>query len=291
MKSKYLHGIITMVLSSLVFSIMAIFVKMAAGVNIYLITTMRFATGIIVVLIILKLSKMKLDLKNRKWLIIRGISGSISVFMFFYGIVYIGLGKGTMLNYTYPIFATLFAPFFLKEKIKPDIILAIIVAFIGVFFLVKPDGLNSFDYRDLMPLSGAVSAGIAIMSIKKLREDTSAYSIFFAFSMIGSAMFIIPAVNNGINYSVNIWGLLLLIGVLSAVAQLLLTYSYKFVGAAEGSIVAFMVPAFNIVLGILFFNEKFTSTMIFGCCLVFVACLYTIFKEEISKKIYLRSDI
>ena len=43
--------------------------------------------------------------------------GASSVYLFFRGIQNLGLGQGTILNYTYPIFAALLAPLMIREKL------------------------------------------------------------------------------------------------------------------------------------------------------------------------------
>jgi drug/metabolite transporter (DMT)-like permease len=77
-----------------------------------------------------------------------------------------------------------------------------------------------------------------------------------------------------------IWLVLLAIGVLATAAQLLMTYAYKHVPATEGSILAFLVPVFNVILGVLVYHETMQPMALVGSMIVLVSCLYVALRER-----------
>jgi drug/metabolite transporter (DMT)-like permease len=76
---------------------------------------------------------------------------------------------------------------------------------------------------------------------------------------------------------------LLSIGVLATVAQLLMTYAYKHVPATEGSLLGFLVPVLNVLLGVMVFGEKMRPLALAGSLIVLAACVYVALRERIVR--------
>ncbi|HNX01767.1 MAG TPA: DMT family transporter [Candidatus Cloacimonadota bacterium] len=264
-----------MVLSAVMFSAMSVMVKFLSDQSTFLITFMRFITGLIFLMFLYSIGKIKFNPKNLPWLFVRGVFGALAVMLLYLGITKIGLGKGTMLNYTYPVFATLFSPILLKEKNKPIMWIMQGIALIGCYFLLNPKGFFHFAPIDMLVLFGGMCAGIAVNSIKKLTLTDSTYTIFLSFCLFSSIMYVYPAFHHFHSIPTTSWILLISVGVLGTVGQLSMTYGYKFTPVNEGSIIAFLVPAFNVILGVLLFSEKMTFGMVIGSILIIGSCIFT----------------
>ncbi|WP_255411501.1 EamA family transporter [Lacinutrix sp. Bg11-31] len=80
------------------------------------------------------LLKNKISLKGnqKKLLIMRSIFGLIPMVLFFLSLKYIAMGTAVSIRYIAPVFATFFAIYFLKEKVKPIQWLFFGLAFLGV---------------------------------------------------------------------------------------------------------------------------------------------------------------
>ena len=72
-------------------------------------------------------------------------------------------------------------------------------------------------------------------------------------------------------------------GLLAAVAQLQMTYAYKFIGATEGSLLSMLTPAMNVPLGLIFFHEPLTTRSLIGCIIVLVSCAYAAIPQKIPE--------
>ena len=137
------RGMLIMASSSVLFSAMSLLIPLTRSVNTSIVVSARFVTGIVVILGLALTGFTRLQAVNRWWLIVRGIIGATSVYFFFRGITMLGLGKGTVLNYTYPIFAALLAPLVVKEKLSWDVLAAALVSFIGIWLVVNPGTIAS----------------------------------------------------------------------------------------------------------------------------------------------------
>lgn len=275
MKDHYLKGMLLMVLSAMLFSAMSVMVKSLSGVNTFLITFMRFFTGLAFITTLMLSGVIRIKPKNLPWLAVRGVFGAMAVMLLYVGITRIGLGKGTMLNYTYPVFATLLSPILLKEKNRPGIWMMQGFAIIGCYLLLNPKGFFHFAPIDLLVLFGGMCAGVAVNSIKKLTHTDSTYTIFLSFCLFSCLMYGYPAFHHFQPLSISNWILLVSVGILGTVGQLSMTYGYKFTPVNEGSIIAFLVPTFNVIIGVLLFSEKMTFGMVLGSILIIGCCVYT----------------
>ena len=253
------------------------------GVSTSIIVSARFVVGIAVILGLALMGFTRLRAVNRWWLILRGIIGASSVYFFFRGITMLGLGKGTVLNYTYPIFAALLAPLVVKEKLTWDVLAAALVSFIGIWLVVNPGSLASIGIEDLLALLGGVLSGVAVVAIKKLRETDSPYIIYLAQCVFGLLVVGWPTATSSFNFAAKEWLILLALGIFATGAQLAMTWAYKHVRATEGSLLAFLVPVLNVILGVIIFGEAMHVSTVVGSVIVLACCGYVAFREQILK--------
>jgi len=283
MKSDTTRGMLTMAASAVLFSAMSLLLPFTHAVSTFIMVSARFITGILVICGLAAMGFTRLKAVNRWWLVIRGLIGATSVYFFYRGIMMLGLGKGTILNYTYPIFAALFAPLILKEKISWDVLVAAAVSFFGIWLVVSPGPISSISIEDLLALLGGVLSGVAVVAIKKLRETDTPFIIYLAQCVFGLLVVGWPTATSSFAFAGIEWLILLGIGVLATGAQLTMTWAYKHVPATEGSLLAFLTPVINVLLGVLIFGETMHASTWIGSALVLVCCAYVAFREKLLK--------
>lgn len=279
------YGIIIMITSSIIFSVMAVLVRLTQGTNSFTISFFRFLTGTTIIMTLRVSGIIHFRIVKWRLLLVRGVFGAISVSLFYLSIIKIGLGKGTLLSYLYPIFAALLAPLLIKEKFRVDIIIVTIIALMGVYLIINPSTITSVSIYEVLALIGALCAGIAIISVRKLQETESSFTIFLAQCMCGIVIAVVPGVNAGLDFTTITWIILITIGITATIGQLLMTYAYRYVPATEGSLLNFLVPVFNIILSILIFKEKLTIPTTVGTIVVIICCAYIAFRDKIIRRI------
>lgn len=273
-KETYGLGIIMMIISAILLSANTSLVRYTKDIDTYLVTFMRFFIGLIYVLSLKCTGKINFNFKNYGLLTARGIFGAVAVLLMNIGIVRIGLGKGTMLNYTYPVFATLLAPILIKEHNNFKTWLTQICALLGCWLLVMPKTGYSFSPLDLIVLGGGMCAGIAVNTIRKLQRSNNTFSIFFVFCLFSCLITIIPTIINFSMPNSNQWLLLILIGILGTFGQLTMTYGFKMAPVNEGSLIAFLVPVLNFLISYFIFGETLRTSVISGSIIVILCCIY-----------------
>jgi len=283
MKSDTTRGMLAMAGSAVLFSGMSLLLPFTHSVSPFVMASARFVTGIIVILAFAVMGFTRLKAVNRWWLIVRGVIGATSVYLLYRGIMTLGLGKGTILNYTYPIFAALFAPLLLKEKLSWDVLVAAGVSFFGIWLVVSPGPISSIGLDDLLALLGGVLSGIAVVAIKKLRETDTPFIIYLAQCVFGLLVVGWPTATSSFAFAGIEWVILLGIGAFATVAQLIMTWAYKHVPATEGSLIGFLTPVINVLLGVLVFGETLHASTWIGSAIVLAGCAYVAFRERLLK--------
>ncbi len=275
-------------ISAISFAIMSALVKSIPDINTTVTTFVRFTVGFGILGFLAITRKIKLDFNNTKLLIFRGLTGGFAVFLLYYSIINIGVGKATVFVYSYPIFATLLSVLIFKEKVKIIQWLFILMAFIGIILLSIKKGLDfsEISINELLAIAGGILSAISVILVKKLHHSDSSTSIFFSQSLIGFWLFLVPANTATFEGSISTSFILIAIGIISAVGQLVMTEGYKYVEVSKGSTMYMLIPVFNIILGYYFFNEVFSLRELTGAILVIIGCIGVVGTKALKFKFF-----
>lgn len=271
------YGIFLMVLSVIAFGIMASLVRSMSHVSTYVTVFVRFAIGVGIIGMLAMMRKIDLKFVRSPLLLLRGITGSLSVALFYLAIVNIGMGKASVYSYSYPLFASLLSAIVLKEKVHKYKWMLMLLAFVGIVLVSFQFGNTgkewSFGWYDFLAMLSAITTAISILIVKKLHGTDNSYAIFFAQAIVGFWLFLIPANLPQLTGPVTSSYVLIFIGIASAFAQLLNTEGYRHVSIATGSPFHMLIPIVNVIIGVFVFNEVFSIQEVFGSSLVVIACL------------------
>ncbi len=199
--------------------------------------------------------KFSFDRKNLPYLLLRAFFGTMGILGNFYAIDHLVLADASMLNKLSPFFAILFSYFILREKTSPGQAIAVVIAFIGALFIIKPTGV-SFNAASLVGVMGGMGAGIAYTMVRLLgkRGERGPFIVFFfsAFSCVATLPFLIFDF-----HPMEWWQLLCLLGAgLAATGgQFSITAAYSFAPAKEISVFDYTQIIFAAALGFIFFGE------------------------------------
>ncbi len=283
-----MRGIALMLAATVAFCAMSALLKIAVDVSPFKTVLFRFAVGLGLIGMAALWGKIRLEFVRKGLLFLRGLLGGMGVFFFFLSIVKLGVGKGTVFTYSYPVFASIFSGLFLKERIRPLKWCLIAAAFLGIYCLATGGTgaeftANALGWYELLAIGGAVCSGIAIVLVKKLHDTDSSYAIFFAQCIVGFWMFVVPANVAADSGGMSEGMLLLSIGVVAAVGQLFMTEAYRYVTVTTGALLNMLVPVFNFALALAVFNETFSSIEIAGTVLVLSSCALVIALDRRQK--------
>ncbi|MGL4990168.1 MAG: DMT family transporter [Sarcina sp.] len=287
-----LKAIIFIIISALSFAIMSALVKFSGNIPAFEKSFFRNIVSLFVAFYLINKNKAPYfgQKENRTMLLLRAALGTIGIWANFYAIDKLVLSNATILNQLSPFFVIIFSYLFLKEKIKPIHIASIILAFIGVLFIVKPSFTMSVTLlASLIGLSSAVFAGGAYTCVRYLSSREKSYTIVFFFSLFSIISTIPFLIFDFIVPSFSQILLLLLAGVFASIAQFSLTFAYKYAPAREISIYTYTQVIFSAILSFIIFGVFPDKYSLLGYLIIILASL-TIFlynqkqnKNAISK--------
>jgi len=236
-------GILYMLLGALISALNGALSKILAD-DMSAMEIVFFRNIIGVALILYALKHTPPTLSGGKWylLIVRGLFGFSAMILFFYTITTIPLGEAITLNKTSPLFVTILAFYLLNEKLSKRTVLALLIGFLGVVFIVKPVGM-SISYEHFLGVLGGFFAAAAYTTIKKIKDIYDSRVIVLSFVGVGTLMpalffllapYVTPPESLAFLFPTftypdraEIWGLIVFMAFISTLSQWLLTKAYS----------------------------------------------------------------
>ena len=171
------RSVLLMILSGVCFVAMHSAAKyLADEVHIFEIVFLRCALVVVILSpFLFKEGAKSLFTKQPKNQIYRIVTNSIAILLFFYGLSISPLSLATVLNFTAPIFTVIFAVIFLKEKLTTHRLISLLLGFIGVMCVLRPD--LSLNLGGLLVLLSSLVWASSLIFIKKLTKTDSAVTI------------------------------------------------------------------------------------------------------------------
>ena len=276
---KNLFNKFYLVFASLFFSLMTVCVKkIDARINIYELVFFRSLISLLITSLILKKKDINPWGNNRKLLFLRGILGTVALVCIFYAIRNMPLSISTVIQYTYPIFISIFAGIFINEKITKNTVLSLILGWLGILVILNQSQLANINV-EIEKLSifiaffGAISTAFAYITVKKLSATEDIFIIIKYFPLV-SVITLFPIVlRNWVTPNLNDLFWIMGIGIFTQLGQTFLTIGLKKLPASEASTINYLQVFFGSIWGVLFFSELININFIFGSILVLLGTI------------------
>lgn len=219
---------------------------------------------------------------NRKWLMIRGLSGMIALTLFFYTIHHLPLAIASTVQYLAPVFTVILAIFLLGEYVSRTRWLFIAIALLGAAVL----GLNKFFYESsaaevslfwlFVGVISAAFSGLAYTSVIKLKPTDTPLHIVLYFPMLSIPIMGIWSCFEFVWPSGVEWLYLLLLGVFTQLAQVALTKALHLGDASTITPFQYLGSIYALLIGYFVFNEQLAWISYLGIGLILVGVLLNV---------------
>ena len=216
--------------------------------------------------------------KNRQLLILRGLLGTLALVCIFYSIRSMPLSISTVIQYTYPIFISIFAGIFINERLTRNLVFATIIGWFGILVILNPTQLSNINV-DIENISiwiafvGSICTALAYVTVKKLSYTEDVYVIIEYFPLVSLITLSPIVLINWItpNWDELVW--IIGIGLFTQLGQTFLTIGLKNLPASEASTINYLQVIFGSIWGILFFSELININFIIGATLVLLGTI------------------
>jgi len=277
---RKLQGYVSILIASTLWGTMGILAKLAFGYGIVpeTLIALRLAVSFVTLAVgigLFKKEAFKVQKTDGLMFLVLGVFAiAFQRISYFYAVSLTTATVAAILFYTYPVFVTLFAVFFLKEKLDRAMLLAVVMAFSGVALVVRIFDVSSLNIDFVGMLFGLLSSLLFVLYFvmtRKLRNRYSNWTLTVCGDGIG-LLTLLPIIyfsaSNIVEFSAELWLLILAIAWgPSLLAYLFYSYALKYVDASKGSIVGVIEPLSAALFSASILGEKLEAPQVVGIAL------------------------
>ena len=272
-----------MFFATIFFMVVKIFVKMLPHIPPMEIVFFRCLISFLITYYLLKRKGQNILGTNRSLLMMRGIFGTIGLYCYFVILQEIPLATASTLIYFTPLFTSLVGVFLLREKMSMIQWILLLIAFFGIILIQGFDSRVNIFYL-LIGLGGSLCAAFAYSIIRYLRDKEHSLVLMIYFPMIAFPIGGFISIFNWVQPNLIDLSLLILIGGFTQFAQYFMTKAFQSEKVSKVSIVSYSELVFVLLIGNIFFDEKFEFLVYLGMILVTFGVVFNILLARNDKK-------
>ncbi len=246
-----------------------------------------FFQNIIFLLLILpsiKRNKFKIQQPQQYYVYaIRTLSGVACYACFFYIIKYIPVSEGLLLQHAASIWIPMISYLWLKVTMPKKLWWSIIIGFVGLIFILKPQG----DITHLLLIIGiscGILQGISVVSIRRLTATEPTSRILFYYFLFGTIVTLPFAIKPLLSITSSDFFFLTLVGLNTFIAQYIIAISLRYAKARTLGPTCYFSILFSAILSYLFWHETLDHLVLMGMSLVILSGLLQIYLTHFSRK-------
>jgi len=208
-----------MLLAAFVFSIMKVCVKQISHIPAVEVILFRSVISLLISGFFIYRKKVPFLGNNKKVLFLRGLSGSISLVLYFTLLQQIPLAAAASMQYMSPVFAAVLGVFIVGERVSWRQYLFFGISFLGVLAIQGFDTRISFIHL-VIGISSSLFAGLAYNFVRKLKTTEDPLVIILYFPLVTIPLAGLATIFNWKTPIGQDWLYLFLVGLCTQVAQL-----------------------------------------------------------------------
>lgn len=232
--------------------------------------------------------------KNWKLLVARGLILLTSYTTYYMAFPALPLAEAVALFFTSPIFVTILAAVFLREKVSLQAWAAVIAGFAGVLIILRP-GSGLFEPAALLSLLSAAAYAFSMILARRYSADESttvmAFYVNFVYMFAATGVALVfhllgvtHAAHPSLEFLVRPWAmpdltdlaLMGLCGVIAALGMTLLTHAYRLARANLVTVFEYTGMLWVPLWGFLFFQEIPRWTTVIGTLIIIAAGIFAV---------------
>ena len=221
--------------------------------------------------------KKHLSSSNYYILLIRSLLFAPMPFLTFIALKNISLPEFTTLNMAAPLFASIYAYFFLNEKFNRYLYLSLFIGFLGVIFVVQP-GFENFNIYFLVVLFGVILITSTTTIVNKFHNISTALGFFIYGGSIIHILSFLLFIYDPIKVDLNVFILITIASILINIAIFLATFAVKKAQKHYSSVfcLVYLQILWSSIIGYFIFNEYLNTLALLGALFIIISGLISI---------------
>ncbi|KAM9980046.1 hypothetical protein ACTFIZ_006298 [Dictyostelium cf. discoideum] len=295
------QGIILLVLSACLFSVMALAVKQLSkelsSLEIAFFRSFYCFIGCLLILFPLKINPLG-PKEKRLFLSLRGLSGTIGLCAYFYTITVLPLSEAVIISFTSPVMTAALAAVVLKEKWGPVQAICAFLSLCGITVISKPSFLFHDDHNDGSTASnaesdpnkllyiftgiiGAFFSAVSYIAVRKVGPNVHAFVLVTYFSGLASLVTFPSAfIFQTFKWpTLKAWGWITLMGVFGTVAQGAVNRGIQLEKAAKAAAMNYLQIIFTFIWEITFLHESIDWITLLAAGLILSCAVVTAIRK------------
>lgn len=213
----------------------------------------------------------------------RATFGICAMEMWFYSVSIMNVNLATALSFTTPIFSTIIAIVFLKERAGIRRWSAIIIGFIGMLIILRPD-VSGISNAGWIVIGASVLMACSGAMVKGLTSSESAETIVFYMSVFMLLWSIPLAIPFWQPFTMQQMGMAFIIALCSTIAHLCIARALVKTELVVFAPFDFTRLVFTAALAYIFLGETIDTHTITGSAVIIASSIYIAYREAKLKK-------
>lgn len=206
---------------------------------------------------------------SRAWLhILRAVAGLLSQVLMFVAVKRMPLMNAVLLSNSAPLFIPLITWAWLKKKISGVVWGSLLLGFLGVVLILKPNAALLSDPAAIIATSAAVFSAFALVTVNRLSSTETTERILFYYFLISSLASAPFAATQWHTPTTKEWLDLIGIGIFMAASQLLIILAYRQASAGRIAPYNYSVVIFSGLIGWMVWKNRPDMLSLCGVILV-----------------------
>ncbi|UIP30675.1 DMT family transporter [Photobacterium sp. TLY01] len=285
------NGVLLTIGSAFIFSVMNALIKAASDtIPTAEIVFFRSIIGTVLILLLMKHSRIRFSSQGIPLLVLRGVFGALYLLAFVYTLANIPMADAVILAYLSPFFVLVFSRLILKETLPPRSVLLLLAVLTGAGLIINPLDYDSYNLYALAGVASAAFAAGASITIKQLSKRHHTYEIVFYFLFIATLISAMLMADHFVMPQGVTWLYLIAIGVVSLLGQIFLTQAFSHENAAVVAVTRYIGIVFNILWGLMFWQEIPDSLTIAGGTVIVIASILLSNRRPVAAKAMMNGE-
>ncbi len=244
----------------------------------------RYAFGLVMVLPLLsRAGVFSLHSKRIGFHALRGLAHGCGVMLWFFAMSRIPIAEVTALGFTAPVFTTLGAALFLRERLRSYRIIAILAGFAGALLILRP-GFREIDIGALAQVAAAPLFACSFLMAKSATRTESSTMIVVMLSVFCTLTLALPALAVWRSPTLEELGLLLATAALATAGHYCMTRAFKVAEVSAVQPFTFLQLVWATLLGLILFDEHPDLWIALGGALIVTAATWMAHREVRSQR-------
>ena len=221
-------------------------------------------------------------IQNKRVMSLRSVAGLLGLSFWYLSVIHLDISKALALSQVMPIFICILSILFLSEKVGIYRWSAILVGLSGAVIIIDPDSENWYNIGIVYIFLGTLFASIMFVALRRLGMTENAVATAFWYNLFGSFVFSIYciATHTFDDISLEIWTMLIIIGVMASAQQIFMAMSHTYASASSLAPVHYTTIPIGVFFGLLVFNEKIDLNFLIGTFLIVGSTLFMLYRER-----------